>query len=280
MNLNRRQFARAASSGLALFAIPGWFAACQRAEQGGEKGGGGADGEVVKLVLQVEKDEGRRARLGELFGSFLTKARIEEQAPLATCEITCATTEELAGLGIELEGVLAVLTIPGAKPVAAIVERDESGTLWPGPDSDAEYDQEMRRAHAKLAAQLARALAPGSAALDWGIERERAQVGVLPTDRYPTAELARTRPCQALRAADRHAELRDAWLLQLALVVRNRWSKQAPAGSTWAEDHGCGVSYELPDGTEALGVLCGMGDVPEYAKRFLHFYSDDERTGR
>ncbi|NUP96792.1 MAG: hypothetical protein HUU28_11575, partial [Planctomycetaceae bacterium] len=165
MNLNRRQFARAASSGLALFAIPGWFAACQRAEQGGEKGGGGADGEVVKLVLQVEKDEGRRARLGELFGSFLTKARIEEQAPLATCEITCATTEELAGLGIELEGVLAVLTIPGAKPVAAIVERDESGTLWPGPDSDAEYDQEMRRAHAKLAAQLARALAPGIAAL-------------------------------------------------------------------------------------------------------------------
>ena len=30
----------------------------------------------------------------------------------------------------------------------------------------------------------------------------------------------------------------------------------------------------------AMLQLCGMGDVPELSRRFLHFYSDDERTRR
>lgn len=280
MNLDRRQFARAASSGLALFAIPGWFAACQRAEQGSEKGGGGVGGGGVRLVLHVEKDLERRERLGDLFGSFLMKARIEEQAPLATCEIACATTEELAGLGIELDGVLAVLMVPGKKPIAALAELVEPGTQDADGSAEVDYDVSMRSDHERLAAQLARALGPGSAALDYGVEREHARLGALPAGSDPSVELARTRPCQALRAAQRDPEQREAWLLQLALVVRDRWTRQAPAGSTWVERHGCGLEWGQPNPNEALGALCGMGDVPEYAKRFLHFYSGDEPTGR
>jgi hypothetical protein len=280
MNLDRRQFARAASSGIALFAIPGWFAACQRVEQGSAGVGGDAEGEGVTLVLHVEKDVGRREKLGDLFGSFLMKGRIEEQAPLATCEITCATTEELEAFGIELEGVLAVLVVPGMKPVAAVVELAEPTTDGQGADVEIDYDMSMRLAHADLAAQLARALGPGSAALEFGVERERACAGVLPTDSYPSAKLARTLPCQALRAAARDAEQRDVWLLQLALVPRARWTKQAPAGSVWGERNGCGLEYGQRNPTEALGALCGMGDVPELARHFLYFYSDDERRGR
>ncbi|MCY3003755.1 MAG: hypothetical protein NTV21_18315 [Planctomycetota bacterium] len=280
MNLDRRQFARAASSSLALFAIPGWFAACQRAEQGSADGGAGAAGEGVKLVLHVEKDVGRREKLGELFGSFLMKARIEAQAPLATCEISCATTEELGELGIALEGVPAVLVVPGMKPFAAVVELEEPNAQKARAIAEMEYDMRLRSEHEQLAAQLSRALGPGSAALNYGIERERAQSGVLAAGSDPSAELARTRPCQALRAASQEAEQRDAWLLQLALVVRDRWTKHAPAGSVWAEDRGCGVSYELPDGTQRVGALCGMGDVPELAQRFLHFFSSEELERR
>ncbi|MCY3003757.1 MAG: hypothetical protein NTV21_18325 [Planctomycetota bacterium] len=287
MNLDRRQFARASSRGLALFAIPGWFAACQggRREQLLESDDGGR----TQLVLKVSDGATVSAELGEFFGIFLLHASDAQLAPLATCELTCAHAEELAGCGLSLQGVHAIVRVSGEAPVVALSGRFPYSTYTdnvPG-EPEAEWDPaligerfERRSAiqHAWIAKQLASVLGPGSSALARGCARERAAHGELPADARPSLELARTRPCLALERSALSPKQRVAWEAALAGVVRERWSVASPEGSSWVTDTGCGFRFENVPLNPHSGIACGMAFLAPAARRFLYFLTAEQRA--
>lgn len=72
----------------------------------------------------------------------------------------------------------------------------------------------------------------------------------------------------ALASAD---EVRARLLGTLAEVVRRDVVKGQVPGAEWAQQSGCGTTYETRDQNIAIG--CGMGHVPARSQRFLHFYT-------
>jgi hypothetical protein len=294
MNLDRRQFARAASSGIALFVVPGWFAACQRARDSERTSFG--PGERPLLLLHVSDDWQRRDQLGEVFGVFLLNASDEELALLATCDIACATTAELERAGVESANVHAVLQAPGEPALAAIAGEIpfpvynpyvfRLGEPQPEPITESFDDWIVPRVavnHAWLSAQLARALGPGSRAFELGLARDAVARGPVSADVAPTSERATATPCLAFEQAQRHPEHRSEWLLLLATQVRDRWSVVGPPGSGWARGGGCGEELELPSPAPSwqvgprlpsLMVGCGQAYIPEISRRFLRFHCE------
>ncbi|MCY3003759.1 MAG: hypothetical protein NTV21_18335 [Planctomycetota bacterium] len=278
---DRRQFARAASSGLALFAIPGWFAACARTETGtNEPAVDVADGRPL-LVLHVADDAQRRWQLGFWFGNFLLHGEPAELAPLATCDLACATTKELEDCGLDLQGVDAILKLPGEAPVVALAGKypdDEPDWMYrPGEgDPNARLAQAMRLNHAWMAAQLAKVLGAGSLAFERGLARERAARRGFDSAEAPSAERARSAPCHALAAAAIDVARRDEWVKELATYAVHRWSDEGPSGSSWATNLGCGDNLERPLSADNYGIDCGMGYIPEIGQRFLHLFSAEE----
>lgn len=60
-----------------------------------------------------------------------------------------------------------------------------------------------------------------------------------------------------------------------AEAVRERLVKKTPPGTYWARAGGCGTQIE---GIEDRSmVACGMGHVPEKSRRFLYFFSVENR---
>jgi hypothetical protein len=117
MELDRRQVVRASAAGLALFALPGMFAARARAERGqvAEPEPERREWARFVLALHASEDLGQRMELGECFGSFLLHAEDEQLAPLAVCDIVSATTDEMLGLPWPGAPVHAVLLEPAGK---------------------------------------------------------------------------------------------------------------------------------------------------------------------
>lgn len=59
---------------------------------------------------------------------------------------------------------------------------------------------------------------------------------------------------------------------------RQRWVKDHLPGSLWAREGGCGYTLETDDGLGIeMGFGCGMGSVPEPARRFLIFLDELDR---
>jgi hypothetical protein len=71
-----------------------------------------------------------------------------------------------------------------------------------------------------------------------------------------------------LRKDDTHF---DADAIRLAAAVRARFVKGRVPGSRWAQASGCGTVVEGEE--DQLRMACGMGHVPEKARRFLYFYA-------
>lgn len=288
-HLDRRQFARAASSGLALFAIPGWFAACARTERSPVQ-----PSERPVLVLRVHDDVSLRRQLGESFGLYLIHGTDEQLAWLATCDLACATTDELESHGLDLTGVHALLLCPGAAPRVVLCgefpsvrlegEAQEARAptpMWGSPEENQLLRSRAEADYAWIAEQLVEALGPGSSAFEWGCARDRRAAGELPTGATPTFTRALETPFLALEQAARSSARRAAWNAELASVVHERWRSTAPQGSSWSSYSGCGIEFEnLPAASEALAVACGMGHVPEYSRRFLYLFNADERAGK
>ncbi|MCY3003756.1 MAG: hypothetical protein NTV21_18320 [Planctomycetota bacterium] len=288
MNLDRRQFASAAWSGLALFVIPGWFAACARTDS--KQVGQLEPGQRPRLVLHTPDDEARREVLGTLLGLYLMHAEDAELAWLAACDIECATTLQLDYRGFDLKRVHAVLFVPGEPPVAAIEGDFPYENLYAAPEgeptrewSNAKLDVQLRARtktnNAWIAAQLAKVLGPGSRASELGCARERERFGDLPIGQQPSFECALSTPfLSAAKAAQRPSQ-RVEWSGALASVVRERWRTISPQGSSWASYHGCGVDLETPPPSrELMTMACGIGHSPQYTRRFLYLFSADERA--
>jgi hypothetical protein len=279
--LDRRQFARAASSGIALFAIPGWFAACARTRATVTTKGPEPSESRPQLVLHVPDDKGGRRRLGQLFGIFLVRGEPAELAPLATCELACATTAELADRGEDLSAVKALLKTPEHGAVAALSGEFpfEGPVEWETDPYGLAFAESVRKNLAWMAAQLARALGPGSAAFEDGLARERAAGLGFDASETPSAERASSAPCHALAAAAANPATREAWNLELTNFAVNRWFDAAPRGSSWATNRGCVEVIESRRRDEQLSTKCGMGHVPPIAQRFLHLFSAEELAG-
>ena len=57
-----------------------------------------------------------------------------------------------------------------------------------------------------------------------------------------------------------------------ARVIR-AWRATPPPGSHWARHSGCGPATVEGMKNEGVGMLCGMGHVPEKSARFLYFFT-------
>lgn len=282
MELDRRELVRASAAGLALFALPGMFAArarAQKAQAAEPKAGAGAR---FVLVLHASEDPLQQFELGRCFGSFLLHAEDEQLAPLAVCDITCATTEEMLGLPWPGAPVHAVLLEPAGKALPALV-----GDLWPrrvpgGPSRrpDEELVEAYRWAHQSIAAQLAKVIPNERSVLEVWAARERSELGAHPNPTSPKLAAARRCPWQARLCALDRLDRRKGWLQALAQSVRDRWGPLAPAGSVWGRRGGCGTWFH--GGPEISGGgagPCGTGFVPEVSASFLHFYRSEELAG-
>jgi hypothetical protein len=279
--LDRRHFARAASSGLALFAIPGWFAACARPRPAVGLPAPGPDENRPRLLLHVSNDEARRWRLGQVFGIFLMRGAPEELAPLATCELRCATTTDLEAWGVDLTEAHAILDVRGQAPAIALRgnfpnEDYDSSAFEP---DDRRYAERVHGNHRWIAAQLAQALGPGSPAFERGLARERAAGLGFDANASPSPERVSSAPCHSLAAAQANPSTREAWHKALATFAVDRWLDEAPAGSSWATTYGCAETLEKPLHEEQLSIRCGMGHVPAMGRRFLHLFSVEELHG-
>lgn len=272
-----------------MFAIPGWFAACART--GSSAVAPVELGERPRLVLHVSDDQARRLRLGEHLGLFLMHGRDDELAWLAACELACATTSELKDCGLDLARVHAVLFVPGEQPIAALEGSFPVEDIYAAPPGERtiEFDPERldRRLrpraeanHAWIASQLAKSLGPGSRAFESGCARERAAQGSLPVDQRPSNACALATPFLALEQAARMPDRRAEWESLLADVVRERWTKASPEGSSWGTRGGCEVEYENPPPKfQQINIACGIGFTPEYSRRFLRLFSAAELAG-
>jgi hypothetical protein len=291
MTLDRRQFARAASSGIALFAIPGWFAACARTKALAVEPPPDVPDARPLLVLHVSDDLERRWRLGEIFGLFLMHGRDAELAALATCDLACATTAELKDCGLDLAQVHALVLAPGAQPAVALEGEFPFEDIHADPEDELAFEwskenlDKLMRANAEanyawIAEQLGRALGPGSVAFEFGCRLERQRHGELGDGATPTLERALARPFLALERAERLPEQRAEWQRALAGVTRERWVRASPKGSSWANAGFCGRRYEnLPSAARQVSRMCGMAQTPEYTRRFLYLFTADERAG-
>lgn len=283
MELDRRELVRASAAGLALFALPGMFAARARAEKAQVAQPREREGTRFVLVLHASEDLGQRMELGECFGSFLLHAEDEQLAPLAVCDITSATTEEMLGLPWPGAPVQAVLLEPAGKALPALI-----GDLWRSSGigqsrrlTDEEVEACYRAVHASIAGQLARVIPGERAALEAWAARERAELGKLPNPTSPKLANARRFPWQARLCMLDMPNRRKAWLQVLAQSVRDRWESRAPVGAVWGWHGGCWgpVFKGPPEMANNGGGPCGTGYVPELSARFLHFYREEELVG-
>src|SRR5690606_2570461 len=78
----------------------------------------------------------------------------------------------------------------------------------------------------------------------------------------------------AEEALDSKEPRRNAIEAVLAAAAVRRLRDVPPPGARWATHDGCGLDIEGEAEEEGqLAVLCGMGHVPEFSRRFLYFFS-------
>lgn len=286
MSVDRRQILAGAGAGLVAISLPSWFAACRTTEVAPSPpayaGVPAGDGRAL-LILHVEDDEGRSAELGRLVGTFLMHATDEQVALLAGCDLVCASTRELAERGPECaqrKDVRAVVVLSREQPVCAV-----SGNLYPTPlsiessDSDRAQENWIRARHVWLAEQLASVLEPDRATIERRAAEELASHDLAPVDGLSPADFAREWPRTTRLRAEQELERRAEWFAALADEVRARLCMDSPPGSTWATWTGCAATYDKPLHDVRVAIGCGMGHSPKIGRRFLHFYTQEEREG-
>jgi hypothetical protein len=198
------------------------------------------------LVLIMPADPGERFSRGELLGAFLNHGTDEELAPLSLCELACATLQDLRTLvpNAPTKEPLMVLVDPSAlgRPAVAIepvLPRFEWPTL-PEPSRDTDW------------AKVAR-LRAAREDVEWS--------GRI----HAVARAVRLAVAPGLAFANE---------AMAAARVRSRWVDAPVPGSYWAQSSGCGTTIEGFETEGEMMMACGMGQVPEKARRFLYLFSN------
>jgi hypothetical protein len=193
---------------------------------------------VDVLAIVIPDDDSEKYRRGRVIGAWLNHGTPEQIAPLARYELVCATTSELMiSVDSRREPVMVRINPDSSKPPQWL-----DAELKPMPkrgivrDDEDDEDQILDENVAAVARLIADGRAPTPAAL-----------------------------------AD----------------VKRRYLDEPPPGSHWAESSGCGTRVE--DTAEEkriieerakhghmramVGIGCGMGHVPEKARRFLYYFA-------
>ncbi|HEY1550451.1 MAG TPA: hypothetical protein VGG28_21635 [Kofleriaceae bacterium] len=234
--MNRRIFLGASVVSFGLAATPAWIQQAFAGEPSSKtlvfdayRRARSAARPLLIFVIPVEPDE--RWHRGHALGSFITYANDAQLAPLAHCEVVCATAAHVHEL---------VPNAPAGEPLALLVDT----TAVPA---------HVRAITVALADPAA---ARSDATQNWD-QRQAAADDIVMANVGAIS--------QALDAA------LGAGDPKLADDVRARLSKRDVPGARWASSAGCGVAFEHPDkGDENMGMVdCGMGFVSEKSTRFL-----------
>jgi hypothetical protein len=241
------------------------------------------------LVLVIPRDDQQKSERGALWGAFLNFGSSRQLAPLAQCEVVCATADELhklvpnAGKGEPLAVLVETSALPATTQGVRVKLEPIASTNSDWYAMDAELDAMIDAQTARVARALEHAIVPNaelaarraneSAAVHGHADAAKKLVATIASggavkseqvDAY-SAEIM-----QALLAAtDRKARRRMS--AQLGKVVRRELKDQRVPGSRWANGGGCGVDIEGEDSNIAIG--CGMGHAPEKSQRFLYFFA-------
>ncbi|MGK3968470.1 hypothetical protein WMF01_48765 [Sorangium sp. So ce1667] len=252
--MNRRIFLGATAAGLAVTAWPAFIrdafgdgAAC---DMNGKPSAAPPVAQVsaafrraqqagkALLVLVIPADDSAKWERGRAFGELLNFGADRDLAPLAGVEVVCATMADLRKI------------VPGAgggEPLMVLVRTDKV------PAAATPLD-------ASLPAFKSRRSLDRSS---WE-QRQKDEEKIAAQRIGALGDLLR----RALGADERNAAARAAG-------VRARLVKQPPAGAHWASSNGCGTTIEGVEENGAIG--CGMGHVPEKSRRFLYFFSVEQR---
>jgi hypothetical protein len=238
--MNRRSFLGAAAAGLSLAAAPAWirmalagvpssksmvFDAYRRARRAHRP----------LLIFVIPADPGECWPRGHALGAFLTHGTDAQLAPLASCEVVCATTAHIHDLvpkapaGEPLALLVDTTAVPATVRVITVELADPQAAMQDARSTGSWQDAEQRAGHV--------------------VEQNIDRIGV------------------ALRAALGPANAK------LGAKVRARLSDHEVPGSRWALSGGCGMTFEHPTKEEEEhlgGISCGMGFVPEKSRRFLY----------
>ncbi len=280
--MKRRSFLRGAVLGTALTTTPGWFSKAWAAPANGTIRIFDAYRRARRqhralLVFVIPADQNERYPRGGSLGAYLNHGSDSQLAPLALCEVVCATMEELHSLSpakYETEPSFVLLetaSVPATPRHARV--RLVAGTT---------VDENTARI-AKAIRQLV--LPGGLVSASMLTKRDLvAEKALLPS-------IVDTPKKIDLSKVDRNA----AGLMQVALAVKGevkvaiiaalaataiaRIRDKPVAGARWAHASGCApTSYEdEPDEDKRMGYLCGMGHVPEKSRRFLAFLVDHKK---
>ena len=245
--MNRRSFLGTAAAGLTLAAAPAWI----RTAFAGEPSSKSLVFDAYRrarrahrplLIFVIPADPGVRWPRGHAIGAFLSHGTDAELAPLASCEVVCATADHIHDLvpkapaGEPLALLVDTTKVPATVRVIAVQLADPQAALRDGR-GDGGWDETSRRA---------------GEVVEKNIER----IGVALRD--------------ALGSADP----------KLAAKVRARLSAHEVPGARWAISGGCGMTFEHPTKQEEedqVGIACGMGFVPEKSRRFLYLLAQPEK---
>lgn len=232
-------------------------------------------------------------KLGQAFGAWVQHAPPHIATALSLVELAVATPvelQELAGGDLDLHAILALVRgEPGARRV-------EKRTTKIG---ELETEEELDRVIGELNRHFVELLTAGHPRTDRdsqhtapltpsSLERlasgSRAASGCEPPSldelpSLPLVELDRHAAPIALAAAKLpwHDDARRVEVYRLlAQAARARLVLGPITDRPWATYAGCGLNI---DGEQPELVGCGMGHVPEKARRFLYLYTLAEREG-
>jgi hypothetical protein len=240
------------------------------------------------LVLVVPSDIGLRAIRGRVIGVYLNRVDDEGLADLVTCGLWCATPAEIASDFPSAKGV-------DDSTLAVLIETDGSGVVTvPGDESlqDVEHgrgaEPEKATEEAKANTELLRtklhaAIAPNEVIVRRRSDQARTKflqrasrydLGAMNDGDVPTdAHVKRVPAWVRWRAETADPKTRAKWIAMLAAEAAERWRSAPPPRTHWGKSSGCGIEYE-DKWITWTSVSCGMGCIPEYASRFLSFFTE------
>lgn len=222
---------------------------------------------------------------GEAWAQLVGLGSPEILADLALCEVACAQIPEAARALLDDQ----LLTFDGRQPLALLIEPDDSSCVaievpleelplpsWGGEERKDYRDLALERV-GRMSEAIHAALLPEDRPLAGRAAAARAALGetgdVILSGVFGGQLLALTERAPAvLREAAEDSPHRDVVIEGMATATQTAWMARAPDGGEWGEHTGCGI--QLPSRPEiGAGVSCGMGHLPEEARRFLYFYT-------
>lgn len=290
--MNRRSFLRGAVLGSALTTAPNWFAKAWAAPRHGTHRVFDAyrkarrHSRALLVFVIPDKREERYERGGSL-GAYLNHGSDQQLAPLALCEVVCATMEELhtlspASYTSEPSFVLLETLVVPAKPRHQQVSFGKAAYNT----SDAEVDENTANI-AKAIRQLVMPHDAVSASMLKGrdISAEKAILKSIANtpNKVKLAQVDRNAPGLMQAALKLQGKKRASIIAALAATAIARIRDKPVAGARWAHAAvGCGPTlYEdepdKKDDESGIMIGCGMGHVPAKSERFLAFLVEQQK---